>query len=251
MKLKNKIIFSVGAFGTAALLINAVISSHAIRNAVLPDGFTITAHTGCEGTKDNSLDAITLGYGCGADIVEFDLNFDESGTAVLSHDAPKGAVHTLDEAFRLIAQYNGLLVNVDVKATDDLAQVVATADKYGISDRIFFTGVTADFVEAVKNDAPDVTYYLNKDIDKSKNEDDTYINELIEEVKFLGATGLNINYKACTKKMVEKFHEQGLLVSVWTVNNKLDMARVLTLGCDNITTRKPSELKSLFDYAVK
>ena len=66
----------------------------------LPQGFTYTAHTGCCGTEDNSLEAIKVGIEHGADIVEFDLNFLSDGTPVLAHDKPKGNEITLDEAFK-------------------------------------------------------------------------------------------------------------------------------------------------------
>lgn len=247
MKLKNKILFTGAIAGGTALLIGNYLFEKNLRNAVIPEGFTLTAHTGCEGTKDNSLDAITLGFGCGADIVEIDLNFNKDGVAVLSHNEPKGNEPTLDEAFALVSGYNGLRVNVDVKNTLDLKQAVSLAEKHGILDRIFFTGVTEEFVDAVKEQTPDVLYYYNKGIDKAKNNDTAYIGSLIEEVKNAGAAGLNIHHKSCTKLMVEEFHKAGLQMSVWTVNKKPDMARILKMGCDNITTRKPSELKALIE----
>ncbi len=247
MKLKNKILFTTAFAGGTALLISNYLFQRNLRNAVIPEGFTLTAHTGCEGTKDNSLDAITLGFGCGADIVEVDLNFNSEGIAVLSHNEPKGNEPTLDEAFALVAGYKGLRVNVDVKNTLDLKQVTELAEKHGILDRIFFTGVTEEFVDAVKEQTPGMLYYYNKGIDKSKTEDSSYINSLVEEVKRVGAAGLNIHHKSCSKKMVEEFHNAGLQLSIWTVNKKPDMARALKLGCDNITTRKPSELKSIID----
>lgn len=242
MTLKNKILFTTAFAGGTVLMIGKFFFKRNLRNAVIPDGFTLTAHTGCEGTKDNSLDAITLGFGCGADIVEIDLNFNKEGIAVLSHNEPKGNEPTLDEAFALVAGYKGLRVNVDVKNTLDLKQVTDLADKHGILDRIFFTGVTEEFVDAVKEQTPGILYYYNKGIDKSKTEDISYINSLIDEVKRVGAAGLNIHHKSCSKKMVEEFHNAGLQLSIWTVNKKPDMARALKLGCDNITTRKPSEL---------
>ncbi len=247
MNIKNKILFTGAIAGGTALLISNFLFERNLRNAVLPESFTLTAHTGCEGTKDNSLDAITLGFGCGADIVEIDLNFNSEGIAVLSHNEPKGKEPTLDEAFALVAGYKGLRVNVDVKNTLDLKQVTDLAEKHGILDRIFFTGVTEEFIEDVKNQTPHVLYYYNKGIDKSKNKDASYIDSLIVEVRNAGAAGLNIHHKSCTKEMVEEFHKAGLQVSVWTVNKKPDMARTLKLGCDNITTRKPSELKSIIN----
>ncbi len=245
MNIKNKIFFTGAIAGGAALLVSNFLFERNLRNAVLPEGFTLTAHTGCEGTKDNSLDAITLGWGTGADIVEIDLNFNSDGVAVLSHNEPKGNEPTLDEAFTLVSGYNGLRVNVDVKNTLDLKQVVELADKHGITDRIFFTGISEEFVEAVRTQTPDVLYYYNKNIAKAKKEDISYINSLIEEVKNAGAAGLNIHHKSCSEAMVEEFHKAGLQVSLWTVNKKFDMARALKMGCDNITTRKPSDLCEL------
>ncbi|MCQ2463606.1 MAG: hypothetical protein MJ177_09445, partial [Clostridia bacterium] len=56
----------------------------------LPADFTITAHTGCMGTKPNSLDSICAGDRYKSDIVEFDLRFDPDGNPVLWHDEKLG-----------------------------------------------------------------------------------------------------------------------------------------------------------------
>lgn len=243
MKLKNKIALTIGAVGAAVASFLAFSDDIYLGAIELPENFTLTAHTGCSGTKDNSLDAITLGFGYGADIVEFDLFFDKNGIAVMSHDEPAGNVFTVEQAFELISGYKGLRVNVDVKRTDDLKQVVSLAEKHGIIDRIFYTGITADAVEAVKEQTPGIIYYLNTDIESARKEDDAYINELIEKVSSLGAAGLNIYYGSCSERMVELFHEAGLQVSVWTVNKKKDMYKALSMKCDNITTRNPEILK--------
>lgn len=245
MKHKNKIALTMGAVGAAVASFFAFADDVYLSTVELPENFTLTAHTGCSGTKDNSLDAITLGFGYGADIVEFDLFFDKNGKAVMSHDKPSSNVFTVEQAFELIAGYKGLRVNVDVKRTDDLKQVVLLAEKYGIADRIFYTGITADTVEAVKEQTPGILYYLNTDIDSSRKEDDAYITELIEMVSTLGAAGLNIHHRSCSERIVELFHEAGLQVSVWTVNKKKDMCKALSMKCDNITTRHPEILKEL------
>ena len=247
MKFRNKLLLLAGATGAAILFANTLMNETVTGDIIIPDGFTVTAHTGCEKTKDNSLDAITIGFGYGADIVEFDLNFNNEGVAVLSHDEPKGKEHTLEEAFELVAGYNNLLVNVDVKNTKDLRQVKELAEKYNLSERIFFTGITEADVEAVKAQTPDISYYLNKDLDKSRIEDIVYIEELIALVKNLGARGLNIKFSTCSSLMVDMFHKEGLEISVWTVNKKSDMKKVLTLGCDNITTRNVSDLLAMLN----
>lgn len=246
MKKKTKVILaaSVAAIvGSASLLGGYTVFKY--KNVNLPDGFTVTAHTGCENSADNSLEAIRLGYSSGADIVEFDLNFNSEGVPVLSHDEPQRGTITLEEAFWAVDGYEKLKVNIDVKKADNLKAVVTLAEKYGLSERIFFTGIEEEKVDEVKAQTPDVEYYLNVDVDKSRKNEYEYLVSLAQKVESLGAVGINMWYGACSKKLVSVFHERGLLVSVWTVNNELDMLRMLELSPDNITTRLPSKLKEL------
>lgn len=243
-KIKTVISSFEAFFGAVAF---RCVSYSNVKNAVqsLPEGFTLTAHTGCEKTPDNSLEAIQTGYDAGADIVEFDLNFDVEGNPVLSHDSPKGKCFSLDEAFECACKNEGLKVNVDVKTTKDLKAVVECARKYSLEERMFYTGITENDVDAVKQQTPGVTYYLNYNVGKAKNTDKNYLGNLADKVESLGAKGLNINYHNCSKELVELFHSRGLQVSVWTVNNKYDMYKVMLLSPDNITTRFPSEIKAI------
>lgn len=237
---KKKKMFSVGSsIGIIANVAKGIL----IKPEPLPEGFTLTAHTGCEGTKNNSLNSVTAGAVAGADIVEIDLFITDNGEMLLSHGTPVGGEFTLEQAFSHIRGFAGLKVNIDVKTDNDLSPVVALAEKYGLSDRIFFTGIDKEKTELVKNTAPEISFYFNASVDASLIEDDSYIDELSQEVISMGALGLNIKYCLCSKKMVEAFHSKGLKVSLWTVDNRFDMKRILKLCPDNITTRKPTEYK--------
>lgn len=206
-------------------------------NFQLREGFTCTAHTGCVGTQNNSLESIDAAVKCGADIVEFDLNFTADGKAVLSHDAPQGNEISLDEAFQKIASFENLKVNVDVKTTTNLEVVKPLAEKYGILDRIFYTGIDKNMVEDAKNKSPGVTYFLNTGVRRIQTK--KYLAKLVGKVRDCGAVGINFNKKSATKKLVKFFQENGLLVSIWTANNEKDILRLLSLSPDNITTRRP------------
>ena len=211
----------------------------------LRDGFTYTAHTGCIGTPANSLESIDVAVEHGSDIVEFDLNFTADGRAVLSHDAPKGNEISLDEAFRKIATIENLLVNVDVKTTAHLELVKPLAEKHGILDRIFYTGITKEMVEDAKKKSPGITYYLNTNVRRFQTK--KYLAKLVDEVRSCGAVGINFNKKSATKKLVDFFRENGLLVSIWTANNEKDCLRLLSLSPDNITTRRPDIIKTILE----
>ncbi len=218
-----------------------------MKTDILPKDFTYTAHTGCIKTADNSLESIEEGVKYGADIVEFDLNFLSDGTPVLSHDNPKGKEITLDEAFKKVSEYENLKVNVDVKNVKNLKAVYPLAQKYGLEDRFFYTGINTDFVEAVKKDSPEVPYYLNVSVEKPKKQTSEYLEGLVKAVKENGAIGINFNKAHATKELVDTFHENDLLVSIWTVNKKRKMHKILFLSPDNITTRRPDKLKEILD----
>lgn len=213
----------------------------------LPDGFTVTAHTGCMDTEENSLESIKAGAQSGADIVEFDLYFTEDMTPVLAHDKPSGGEITLDEALSYLSMFKDTRANIDIKRTDALDKVSELVLKHSLTDRVFFTGVTEDFADAVKADCPDIKYYLNIDVDKKKARDSKYIASLVEKTEKAGAVGINLNQNGASGELVKAFHDNGLLVSVWTVDKERDMHKILELSPDNITTRKPDLLCGIIE----
>lgn len=215
------------------------------KNIALPKNFTITAHTGCMKSKENSLESFEMGVKNGASIVEFDLYFTKNGEPVLSHNEPVGGEITLDEAFKYLADFKNTGINIDVKTCDALHKVYPTAQKYGVENRIFYTGVKDEFVEPVRKNSPQVKYFLNMSVKKSKAKDKEYLMSLVEKVKKAGAIGINFKYTGATKELVKVFQENGLSVSIWTVNSKWRMKKILSFAPDNITTRKPDKLSEI------
>lgn len=248
---KKKIIIAVTAVVAITAVAAPAISFGRIKNVdyTLPEGFTVTAHTGCEGEKDNTLESIRAGINAGAEIVEIDLHYLSDKTPVLSHDKPETdavseAVPSLESAFELLKDAD-VKMNVDVKSTENIAAVLPLAEKHGVKEKIFFTGVEEKDVEAVKQGAKGIAYFLNVSVDKSKKNNSEYISSLVEKVKSTGAIGINLKYTGCSKALVEAFRNEKLLVSVWTANSKSVMYRCLSLEPDNITTRHPSVLREI------
>ena len=252
MKKCTKIILSAAIVAVTGLAVTAGYISYVKNKDVnLPENFTLTAHTGCEGTADNSLEAIKKGYESGADIVEFDVHFNSKGEPVLAHDYAADDSVKLKDAFDLVAECEGLRVNVDCKTVDNLKAIVKTAEDCGVKDRIFYTGIELKDVDIVKRDTPEVKYYLNTSVNKIRKNDEDYIRSLVTLVRETGALGLNINFGQASEKMIKIFRQEGLEVSLWTVNKELDMHKVLALGCDNITTRQPTKLVEIINKKVR
>lgn len=208
---------------------------------IIPEGFTVTAHAGAMHTPANTLESIQAGFDSGADIIEFDLNTNAAGVGVLEHTYPEKAKNTLKEAFELISTLPGLQVNIDVKNTGCLPEVQELAEKYGLFDRIFYTGIGEDRVEDVLAKSPSVRYYINCSPEKGVENAE----QLCEKVRSLGALGINAYFGTLTPEVIAAAHRKGLTVSAWTVNTKKDMRFVLAMGVDNITTLYPDKLRRL------
>ena len=195
---------------------------------------SITAHSGCLRTPQNSIASIVKGIESGADFVEVDLNFAADGTPVLSHDKPKGGETLYKDALEVLKKNPKVEFNLDVKSTDNLKEAFAMAERAGVADRIFFSGVKEEFVAEFKKQCPKARFYYNVNVDRR-----TDIDKLIRRAKEIGALGLNLNYKGASDRLVRKCHEAGLLVSVWTVDRKKDIDRMKKLGVDAIATNNP------------
>lgn len=212
---------------------------------------TVTAHSGCEKTAENSVESIEKAFFSGADIVEIDIRYDKNGVPVLSHDEPDGNEITLETAFIKIAGFKNLKVNLDIKDTSYLEKIPPLAEKYSLTDRIFYTGIFETDISAVKAKTPDIPYLLNMKICPEKEQSEQYFHTVAETIKKCGATGLNANYENVTKKLIDFLHNEGLSVSLWTVNNKFRMRKILRLKPDNITTKKPSVLLKIINKERK
>ncbi len=210
---------------------------------------TVTAHTGCCGTEDNSMESLVKAVETGADIVEFDLRFTGEGVPVLTHNLPAtDKCVSVDEAFAYLAD-KSIRVNIDAKETSNFKAVEELEKKYGMKSRCFFTGIGENEVAPLNEQFPTAVYYFNRIIPPVIGEFKPYINALIRKMKKCGAVGLNCNYITLSKKITDAVHAAGLEVSAWTANDKSAMEKLIALGVDNITTRFPNEVIALLSSA--
>ena len=216
-----------------------------VRGMPLSGQITVTAHSGCMDLPDNSLEAMEAGVQAGAQIVEFDLQYNDAGEPVLSHDAPAGQCVTLQDAFAFLAAHPDVRANVDVKDTSRLECVEPMAQEAGVLDRIFFTGLEERDIPIAREKCPSVPYYLNTKVSRFTN-----IKKLADKVRELGALGVNVNKRCLSPRLTRVFHDEGLLVSVWTVDKKNRALVTLMLQPDNVTTRRPDLIWSLLEKEI-
>ena len=216
----------------------------------------ITAHSGCEGTPDNSIASIEKGISLGADCVEIDIRMDARGRLWLTHDLPEmfDSLVPLEEAFARVRE-SGVAVNCDLKEYGALLPVLTLAEKCGIRrDKLIFSGsVDTALLEKDPDIARRSRIFLNseelvRDLKKSQTPDRVDQTAVLlaeaelaaERLHALGAEALNAPYKHMPDELISRLRAGNVALSLWTLNDEKTLREFMAKDLLNITTRCPS-----------
>jgi glycerophosphoryl diester phosphodiesterase len=230
----------------AVTAVNKSLEVKAIKSAYeMPDSFTVTAHSGCNGTEANTLGSLEEAINSGSQIIELDILDDENGTVLMTHDYESGKEYpTFEEALAFIKEKSDTVkINVDLKkpsASYAADEIIRSLD---MADRCFFTGVNEEDAKTVAATVS-IPYYINERPSVKDMFSDEYWTRTAEKINELGGIGVNCNFRLITKKGVEIMKENSLLVSVFTPDSETEINYALTLSPDNITTRNPEVILS-------
>lgn len=243
--------YQVFSFILSVILVIGVITyafnkSYIERNLTLVEGFTITAHTGAFNTPDNSMAYIEKAIEQKVDILEFDVRQRPDGTLVMSHDI---VINNKDgdeiEDVLKMVKGTGILINLDIKETRTLPALKELVLENDMLDSVFLTGINTIDVKSVKKDFPEVAYYLNYSPSRIKIFAEDYQKKLLKLLEDTGAVGINCSLQYASQTLSDTLHKNGYKLSVWTVDKKRNMIRVLSLNPDNITSHNVNELREL------
>lgn len=232
--------------GVTAYAINKTYDE---RTLTFVQGFTVTAHTGAFDTPENSMESVQAAIENNVQIIEIDIRQRPDKTLVISHDivVMNNEGTPLADVFALLQQ-DDCLINLDIKETRTLDPLHDMLVEYNLLSRAFLTGIDQMNVNAVKESScADMDYYLNCQPSRIKIFTDDYKVKIIDLLKETGAVGINCNYKYACTTLSNLLHENGYKLSVWTVNTKFEMKRMLVTQPDNITTKEYGKLMSVID----
>ena len=227
----------------------AINKTYDERTLTFVQGFTVTAHTGAFDTPENSMESVQAAIENNVQIIEIDIRQRPDKTLVISHDivVMNNEGTPLADVFALLQQ-DDCLINLDIKETRTLDPLHDLLVEYNLLSRAFLTGIDQMNVNAVKESScADMDYYLNCQPSRIKIFTDDYKVKIIDLLKETGAVGINCNYKYACATLSNLLHENGYKLSVWTVNTKFEMKRMLVTQPDNITTKEYGKLMSVID----
>jgi len=244
----------------------------------------VIAHRGASGyAPETTLAAYRLALHMGVDAIEMDVRKLRDGAIVAFHDPDvkrttngQGLISgfTLEEVKALDAgswfndayrqkarpEYAGLKVptlgeiieltkessvelfveikDPDPRTADLESAVFSILRESGMLRRTRFLSFSARALQRIKNLDPSSNAMLliaNSETDP------------VEATLQTGADELGILYKLATPAILEAARARLLPVSVWTVDDEADMARMIRLGVDRITTNYPDRLIQILE----
>lgn len=200
----------------------------------------IIAHTGCMGTKMNSRESILAGIQEQADYIEVDVRF-LGDRAVLTHDRPElgNEYLSLEEAVRLVRDAEPVRLALDLKEWDRIGEVAALLEQYDMLGRSIYLGNFMEDMDVMMRWGKGVACFPNVYPEQAAGLDEDGRKSLAERVKRLGARAVGMNYRAVTPELIQALHEQGIMLSAWTVELETDMRRLMAWGADFITSDRP------------
>ena len=205
----------------------------------------IIAHTGCMGTKMNSRESILAGIQEQADYIEVDVRF-LGDRAVLTHDRPElgNEYLSLEEAVRLVRDAEPVRLALDLKEWDRIGEVAALLEQYDMLGRSIYLGNFMEDMDVMMRWGKGVACFPNVYPEQAAGLDEDGRKSLAERVKRLGDRAVGMNYRAVTTELIQALHEQGIMLSAWTVELETDMRRLMAWGADFITSDRPDLVRA-------
>ena len=204
----------------------------------------ITAHSGSDGTKENSIEFINTFLNEGIEAIEIDVRKDDhTNELYLSHDKSGTSNHPLlRDCLKIIVNNPNLKVNCDLKEENLEKDVIQLFKEFNLFDSLIFSG-TVNVSNINENNRPIICFNVENIINDIYTNYDNYSYEYIIETidcyfKEKHITVLNINYKFCSDKMIEDLKRRNIDVSLWTVDDSKQRIHYIKENVYNITTRQ-------------
>lgn len=236
----------------------------------------ITAHSGFaalggsdDKSEDNTMDNIIKAVNYYPDAIEVDVqSYDSDGDGVrelwLGHDGVDAEKNPpVKEVLELLMgnhERSGELgdhgarvrIQLDTKEDGILDECLALIEEVGFPwERIILAGNNSyehvtENVEAIRRCVEQgMDFWMNPDYILSYEAMDDDMDAFIDRIRALDLPTftVNSNYKKLSRPAMDRLHEEGIRVSLWTLNSTKDMPVQMQRGAYNVTSRKVDVLK--------
>lgn len=197
----------------------------------------ITAHSGCDGTPENSMDFVHYALTLKVDCLEVDIRRGTDGMLFLAHDE-SGIGPSFRAALTALARHPLMKINCDLKEAGLEAAVLACAGECGVADRLIYSGTVSRCAATEK-----VEWFLNvellfpEEFTFAKIDPAAALARIEAGMHASGARCLNAQYAIADTPLYSLLRAHGVPLSLWTPSEEALIRRFLSEGVYNITTR--------------
>lgn len=209
----------------------------------------LTAHSGCDGTKDNSMEYVRYALELDVDAIEVDVRRGSGGTLMLAHDdGPANAA--LYDVFLALTAHPDKKLNCDLKQANQEMDVLRLARQAGCGSQIIFSGtVSGDAAKAQPDIFEQAEWFVNIELLFPKINTlgltaavgllgPIYMaGKLQEFISGTGARCVNAHHSIASTPLYPELMDRQIPISVWTPDDVHLIRSFLTDGVYNITTR--------------
>ena len=222
--------------------------------------FARVGHRGASAlAPENTPEAFALAVELGCDMLEFDVLALTDGTLVVAHDRrASGApgVVSLDAALAFCAErLQGVGLQVDLKRRGIEAAVVEALRRHRVLERSWVSGFDADALRRVAELEPSLPRSFTLPRDRFGISKHGPLAPLVRAaLRSVGAslprripallararaTALTLHHSVASKEAIDRAHDAGAPVYIWTVDDPALAARLARWGADGIITNDP------------
>ena len=234
------------ATATLKVLNGATFGGHNRRDA---GPWNFIAHKGAgEGrAPENSQAAVAAAVRDGFGF-ENDLQITKDGRFYISHDPKTDITGLADFRGALELMKPGVLYKVDCKCgssgIDRILEELKATDAVKRGGLLAFN-LDAEGCRRIVREAPGVEAWLSPGWPRGKRCDaEKEAMRIIALAKAGDCKGISLgwNEEVCTKEFFDKFHEAGIAVDVWTIDDARTAKKAINLGARWVTTNVPRRL---------
>lgn len=260
---RRDFITKTAAMSAAAMTIGAMGSFSKIQE--LDRMVKIQAHRGASKERpENTMSAFRRALELGADGIELDLHLIKDGSLPVHHDGNLGRCESVEGSLYAMTrdqltfsvgekfspsykdelipdfsevlaflQDNQLFLNAEIKAdhpfiADHANRTVALLDQYNMRDRCLISSFNHYILKDIKERYPQ--YQVGALYGQAYGQD---VTAYCQRYRF---DAVHPSFQDVDKAMVERCHDHGILVNVWTVDKPEDIERMVSYGVDAIIT---------------
>jgi glycerophosphoryl diester phosphodiesterase len=227
---------------------------------------------------ENTLVALDIGFAAGADGAEFDVQLSADGQVVVMHDTTldrttnatgpvagrtitelaaidatlrygidlehdwagqRGAVPTLDE---VLTRYPGRPLIIEMKGEDPAlgSAVVECVRRADAGGRVCLGSFSARVLAAARHAGPEVPTSASRDESlRALQRSWLYLSPGRVPYRALQVPEYAGRIRVASPRFVRAVHRSGCALQVWTVNEVVDMRRLLAYGVDGLISDRP------------